>query len=96
MLQAKGIYSGGNTVQLEEQNFSVNEPYEVVVTFVQPLGKPQTDMKQKTEENPIDKDLERRREGFKRFSKYQGTLPPDFDYKKEFFEYLDERYDPVN
>jgi hypothetical protein len=38
----------------------------------------------------------RRQEAFQRFMQYRGTLPADFDYKKELDEYRDERYGHIN
>ena len=38
----------------------------------------------------------RRQEGFNNFMKYKGTLPADFDCKKELASYRDERYDNIN
>jgi hypothetical protein len=37
-------------------------------------------------------DAEKRRAAFKKFSRFKGTLPADFDYKKELLEYREERY----
>ena len=36
--------------------------------------------------------FDRRQKAFKNFMKYKGTLPADFDYKKELAEYRDTRY----
>jgi hypothetical protein len=38
-------------------------------------------------------DESQRAEGFRRFMQYQGTLPADFNYKKELADYRDEKYD---
>ena len=38
----------------------------------------------------------RRQKAFERFMQYQGTLPIDFDYKKELTEYRNERYGHIN
>jgi len=38
----------------------------------------------------------KRQKAFERFSQYRGTLPDDFDYKKELSEYRDERYGHIN
>ena len=38
----------------------------------------------------------RRLQAFQNFMKYKGTLPADFDYKKELAEYRDERYGHTN
>ncbi|GHV82557.1 hypothetical protein AGMMS49991_11150 [Spirochaetia bacterium] len=37
-------------------------------------------------------DIEKRQAAFKAFSRFKGTLPADFDYKKELAEYREERY----
>ena len=39
---------------------------------------------------------ERRKKAFENFMKLKGTLPGDFDYKKELAEYRDERYGHIN
>ena len=39
-----------------------------------------------------EENLARRQKAFERFTKYRGTLPADFDYKKELHEYRNERY----
>ena len=38
----------------------------------------------------------RRQEAYQRFMQYRGTLPADFDYKKELAEYRNERYGYTN
>jgi hypothetical protein len=38
----------------------------------------------------------KREKAFEHFSQYRGTLPADFDYKKELAEYRDERYGRIN
>jgi hypothetical protein len=41
-------------------------------------------------------DAEKRRAAFKKFSRFRGTLPADFDYKKELLEALDEKYGRID
>ena len=84
MLAVKGIYQGGNTVKLDPVTVQLAEPYEVIVAFLNPLQK-NTDVNNK-----------RRKEAFENFMSYRGTLPADFDYKKELEEYRDERYGNIN
>ena len=38
----------------------------------------------------------KRREAFNNFMKYKGTLPADFDYRKELSEYRDTRYGHID
>jgi len=38
----------------------------------------------------------RKQEAFQNFMKYKGTLPADFDYKKELADYREERYGHFN
>jgi len=38
----------------------------------------------------------RRQNAYNNFMKYKGTLPADFDYKKELAEYRDERYGHID
>jgi hypothetical protein len=45
--------------------------------------------------NGVD-ETQKRQEAFQRFMQYRGTLPADFDYKKELAEYRNERYGYTN
>jgi hypothetical protein len=90
MVAVKGIYQGGDTVKLDASSISVHEPYEVVVAFLNPLQQPENSVE--TEEEK----LARRQKAFQHFMQYRGTLPVDFDCKKELTEYRDERYDHIN
>ena len=86
MVAVKGMYQGGDTVKLDALSVQFTEPYEVVVAFLNPVQNID-----KTEE--INK---RRKEAFERFMRYSGTLPADFDYKKELSDYREERYGHTN
>ena len=93
MVAVKGIYQGGDTVKLDYFSLLTAklpaqpvEPYEVVVSFVKPV--------QKFEKAEINN--ERRREAFQNFMQHSGTLPADFDYKKELNDYRDERYGHID
>ena len=86
MVAVKGIYQGGDTVKLDPFSVQFAEPYEVVVAFLNPIQN-------------IDKteaDNKKRQEAFERFMKYSGTLPADFNYKKELNDYREERYGHIN
>jgi hypothetical protein len=86
MVAVRGIYQGGDTVKLDSSAVSVHEPYEVVVAFLKPLQQPEN--AGETEEEKLD----RRQKAFQHFMQYRGTLPLDFDCKKELAEYQDKRY----
>jgi hypothetical protein len=90
MVAVRGIYQGGDTVKLDASSVSVHEPYEVVVAFLNPLQQP--DNAGETAEEK----LVRRQKAFQHFMQYKGTLPVDFDYKKELAEYRDERYEYID
>ena len=90
MIAIKGIYQGGDTVKLDMQDIPVNEPYEVEVAFLNPL------LRNENPAQPVQEKSARRLEAFQRFMQYKGTLPADFDYKKELAEYLDERHGNIN
>jgi len=48
-------------------------------------------------ESETDEEKQAKREkAFEYFSQYRGTLPADFDYKKELAEYRDERYGRID
>ena len=85
MIAVKGIYQGGNTVKLDPISVQFSEPYEVVVAFLNPIKKEKPDTNDK-----------RRQEAFENFMSYRGTLPADFNYKKELDEYREERYGNIN
>ena len=90
MVAVKGIYHGGDTVKLDAMPISVNEPYEVVVAFLNPLQQNENLNKTVNEKNT------RRQEAFRHFMQFKGSLPDDFDYKKELEEYRAGRYGHIN
>ena len=85
MVAVKGIYQGGDTVKLDPISVQFSEPYEVVVAFLNPV-----------QQKEITNKDQRRKEAFENFMRYRGTLPADFDYKKELDEYRQERYGHIN
>ena len=90
MISVRGIYQGGDTVKLDISSVPVHGPYEVVVEFLNPLQQPE-ELSEKADEKQA-----RRQKAFQRFMQYRGTLPADFDYKKELAEYRDERYGHID
>jgi len=88
MFAVKGIYSGGNTVLLEQTAIPVEGQCEVIVTFLNPAKQAET--------NAEADDLARRQAGFQKLMKYSKTLKREIDYKKELLEALDERYGRLN
>jgi len=86
MVAVKGIYQGGDTVKLESSTVQFTEPYEVVVAFLNPI--------QKTASH--ESANKKRQEAFQNFMRYSGSLPADFDYKKELNDYRQERYGHTN
>ena len=90
MIAVRGIYQGGDTVKLDISTVPVQEPYEVVVEFLNPL--------QQFEESgeKVNEKQAKRQQAFERFRQYRGILPADFDYKKELAEYRDERYGHID
>ena len=90
MVAVKGIYHGGDTVKLFVPPEPVNEPYEVVVAFLNPLSQ-KHDSSQTAQNNTAE-----RQKAYQNFMQYRGILPADFDYKKELAESRDERYGHIN
>jgi hypothetical protein len=85
MYAVNGYYTGGDTVKIERNDFSVSVPYKVVVTFIEPVST--------SEGAPrAGEELAKSREAFARLSKYHKSLPADFDYKKELAEYREEHF----
>jgi len=66
----------------------VGEEIEIIVFPIKNTVNPQ--------KNNDAESLARRQLAFERFMKYRGSLPADFDYKKELREYRDERYGYIN
>jgi hypothetical protein len=88
MVAVKGIYKGGDMVRIDSSSLSlITEPYEVIVTFLQPAK-----TADRFDVNEAEKDQAKRTAGFQAFMKYKGRLPADFDYRKELADYRDERY----
>jgi len=90
MVAVRGIYQGGDIVKLDTPHAPVNGPYEVMVEFLNPLQ-----LNEKRSQTVEEKDI-RRLEAFQYFMRYKGTLPADFDYKKELAEYRDERHGHID
>jgi uncharacterized protein (DUF2384 family) len=90
MIAVRGIYQGGDTVKLDGSSVPVHGLYEVVVAFLNPVQ--ETEKPGKT----ADEKYARRQEAFRRFMQYRGTLPADFDCKKELDEYRNERYGHID
>ena len=90
MIAVKGIYQGGGTVQLSVSSVPVQGPYEVEVTFLNPVQKPDNSSKMVEEKHT------RRQEAFHNFMQYRGTLPANFDFKKELAEYRNEHYGHID
>ena len=74
MFAIKGLYEGGDRVKIDTSELSIDKPYNVIVTFLEPA---------KNDDLEEEEDLARREAGFQHFMKYQGSLSADFDYKKE-------------
>jgi hypothetical protein len=89
MVAVKGVYNGGDMVKIDAGSVSsIHEPYEVVVAFLHPVKNGQGYDAETAEQVP-----DKRKAGFQAFMKYKGSLPADFDYRKELADYRDERYD---
>lgn len=76
-------------------NLSIPQEYigEEVEILVFTVNTADSSLKYSDENEKINS---KRQEGFNNFMKYKGTLPSDFDYKKELKNYRDERYDNFN
>ena len=80
-------------IKPDTQSINLSIPVEYIGKEVEILIFPVDSLVNITESiNDADEQHNRRQEAFKNFIKYKGTLPVDFDYKKELDEYLDGRY----
>jgi hypothetical protein len=84
MYAVKGIYEGGDLIKLNHNSIPVHEPYNVIITFLEPAPEA---------EAAETKDDAQRKKAFANWSKYHKTLPADFDYQKKLTETLNEKYD---
>jgi hypothetical protein len=92
MVAVKGVYNGGDTVKIDAGSVSfIHEPYEVVVAFLHPAKTGQG-----YDDDAAKQILDKRDAGFRTFMKYKGSLPADFDYRKELSDYRDERHGRTN
>jgi hypothetical protein len=88
MVAVKGVYKGGDMVKIDAGSVSsIHEPYEVVVAFLHPVKAGQG-----SDDEAAKQVLDKRKAGFQTFMKYKGSLPADFDCRKELADYRDERY----
>jgi hypothetical protein len=88
MVAVKGVYNGGDMVKIDAASVSsIHEPYEVVVAFLRPVKTGQG-----YEGEAAEQVSDNREAGFRTFMKYKGSLPADFDYRKELADYREERY----
>ena len=86
------IYSMLRTIlKPDTQKISLSIPAEYVGEEVEILVFPVSDSAniQEYGEN-TEKNRNRRQEAFQNFMRYKGSLPEDFDYKKELAEYRNE------
>ena len=72
----------------------IGEELEIVVFPVN--GKENSKENSLESVNNAEEKQAKRQEAFESFMKYRGTLPADFDYKKELAEYRNERYGNIN
>jgi len=74
-------------------NLSIPSEYigEEVEILIFPINNAKNDSTYNSE-----KKLARRQEAFQNFMRYSGTLPADFDYKKELEDYRNDRYGHIN
>jgi hypothetical protein len=85
MYAVNGVYEGGGVVKIEQFMRTIETPYKVVVTFIEPA---------KTENNEVS--LSAKKAAFKRLSAFHKSLPADFDAEKALNEYRDEKFDNFN
>jgi hypothetical protein len=93
MVAVEGLYTGGDTVKIDTALLPfMSEPYEVIVTFLRPIQNAQAHADQRSTDKQINRNPDKRQAGFQAFMKYKGSLPTNFDYRKELSDYREERY----
>jgi hypothetical protein len=98
MVAVQGLYTGGDTVKIDAALLPFkSKPYEVIVTFLRPIQNTQAhDADQRSTDEQINRNPDKRQAGFQAFMKYKGSLPAAFDYRKELSDYREERYGYIN
>jgi hypothetical protein len=97
MVAVQGLYTGGDTVKIDTAILPLmSEPYEVIVAFLRPIQNAQAQTDQRSTDEQSNRNPDKRQAGFQAFMQYKGSLPADFDYRKELSDYREERYGYIN
>jgi hypothetical protein len=84
MYAVNGLYDGTGNVKIDPAVISINAPYKVIVTFVEPAQE---------DEMKTTLGIAKKTTALAELEKIGKRLPVDFDYKKERDVYYEERYE---
>jgi hypothetical protein len=84
MYAVNAVYDGAGNVKIDPADISINAPYKVIVTFVEPA-----------QEDGVKATLgiAKKMAALAELEKIGRRLPADFDYTKERDAYYKERYE---
>jgi hypothetical protein len=85
MYALNALYDGAGNVKIDPAAVSVNTPYKVIVTFIEPAQDPGR--------ASAASDVEKKMAALAELEKIGRRLPADFDYVKERDAYYEERYE---
>jgi hypothetical protein len=84
MYAVNALYDGAGNVKIDPAVISINAPYKVIVTFVEPVQE---------DEAKSTLGVAKKMAALVELEKMGKRLPADFDYKKERDAYYEERYE---
>jgi hypothetical protein len=84
MYAVNGFYDGTGNVKIDPAVISINAPYKVIVTFVEPAQE---------DEVKTTLGVAKKMAALAELEKTGRRLPADFDYKKERDAYYEEWYE---
>jgi hypothetical protein len=84
MYAINALYDGAGNVKIDPTAISINTPYKVIVTFVEPA---------KEDEAKSTLSVAKKMAALAELEKIEKRLPANFDYKEERDAYYEERYE---
>jgi hypothetical protein len=85
MYAVNALYDGAGNVKIDPAAVSINTPYKVIVTFVEPA--------QGQDGSNTASNAQKKMAALVELERFGKRLPVDFDYKKERDAYYEERYE---
>jgi hypothetical protein len=85
MYAVNALYDGTGNVKIDPDAISINAPYKVIVTFVEPV--------QGYDEANMASSVAKKMAALAELERFGKRLPVDFDYKNERDVYYEDQYE---